>query len=306
MTKSALTINPTADCVAHAKLNLTLQVLGRRDDGYHLLDGITVFCEFGDRLHIMALGGGDRLSMTGPFARHVGETNIVLEALDRYRVAAGWPPAINILLEKHIPVAAGLGGGSADAAALIRWLQARAPDRLEAWEVASLAQALGADVAACLESRPVRVQGAGEILCAIADAAPTLLVVLANPRLAVPTASVFARLAGSVAAPVEERSWRDLVESMVGRKNRRLRNDLIPAACLEAPVVTDVLDQIESTPGVLMSGMSGSGATCFGLFDPNSRDLADHLVLECRARGWWAIRTRLRTPSTDCLADPAG
>lgn len=257
---------------APAKVNLYLHVTGRRAaDGYHLLDSLAVFGPAADRVTAVRVPDGLDLALEGPEAASLAAEpdNLVLRAARALAGAAGLAaPAAALRLEKHLPVASGIGGGSADAAAALRAL-----DRL--WglgmgqaRLAALAAGLGADVPVCVASRPARMQGIGEILSP-APALPPFALVLANPRVAVPTPAVFrARAASgagfSAAADLPAGGWRDA--AALARDLAGLANDLEMPAIGLCPVIAEVLAALRAQPGCLLARMSGSGATCFGLF----------------------------------------
>jgi 4-diphosphocytidyl-2-C-methyl-D-erythritol kinase len=263
---------------APAKLNLALHVRARRE-GYHELETLFAFTEFGDTLEA-GPAGTLTLHVTGSFADAAGPLadNLVL------RAARALAPerAAELRLVKRIPAAAGLGGGSADAAATLRllnrlWGLGRTLAELEA-----IAATLGADVPACVASTAQLGTGRGEILTTI-DAstlagAPVLLV---NPRVAVPTGPVFAAWDGIDRGPLNP------TEALTGGG----RNDLEAPAIGIAPVIADVLGWLRARPGVRWARMSGSGATCFALFESDEACAA--AAAACPA-GWWAEATRLR------------
>lgn len=262
---------------APAKVNLFLHVTGRRDDGYHLLDSLVVFAGIGDVLHAHP---ADELSLSlaGPYGRALAgeQDNLVLRAA---RALTG--SGARLTLEKNLPVASGIGGGSADAAAALRLLS-------RMWNLAppdlpGIALTLGADVPVCLAGRPSRMGGVGERL----DPSPSIPpcgLVLVNPGIAVATADVFRARRGGWSAPAAlPRSWPD-VEAMT-RDLRDLRNDLQPAATELLPVIGDVIAALEATPGCRLARMSGSGATCFGLFD--DQIVAAEAASRLRRPDWW-------------------
>ncbi|KGJ20355.1 4-diphosphocytidyl-2C-methyl-D-erythritol kinase [Paracoccus sanguinis] len=254
---------------APAKINLALHVTGRRPDGYHLLDSLVVFTELGDRVSLSP--GPLSLTITGPFAGAIppGDDNLCLRAAR----AVGGEAAIT--LEKRLPPASGIGGGTADAAAVLRAL-GRTPDRPEA---------LGADLPACLMSRSLRMQGVGEILTPVT--LPTLHLVLVNPRVEVPTPAVFAALTrrenpGLPAFPADG-DWPGWLTAT--------RNDLEPPALRLAPVIGDVLAAL-AAQGAQLARMSGSGATCFGLFPDAPAARAAATAIAAARPGWWVEATR--------------
>ncbi|WP_338664825.1 4-(cytidine 5'-diphospho)-2-C-methyl-D-erythritol kinase [Pararoseomonas sp. SCSIO 73927] len=269
---------------APAKVNLHLHVTGRRPDGYHLLDSLVVFAGAADRV-TAAPGEGLTLSIEGPEAGGLAAEpdNLVLRAARLLAEAAGRDlPGVALRLEKRLPVASGIGGGSADAAAALRVLDRFWDLRMEATRLEALALRLGADVPVCLASRPALMRGIGEVL-APAPALPGFGMVLANPRVAVATPAIFrARQGGfSPAATLPER-WADAAGLAAGLS--ALRNDLEPPAVALCPPVAEVLAALRALPGALMARMSGSGATCFALFaDAGAAERAAGQL----PGGWW-------------------
>jgi 4-diphosphocytidyl-2-C-methyl-D-erythritol kinase len=266
--------------VAHAKVNLTLHVTARRDD-YHLLDSVVVFAGVGD---VVEARPSDTLTLkiTGPFSAGLAQEpdNLVLRAARLLGAELDRPASAALRLEKNLPVASGIGGGSADAAATLRLLS-----RL--WDIAdaplSLAQQLGADVPVCIRSRPARMRGIGEVLEPL-PSLPRLGLLLVNPGVPLSTADVFRARSGgfSIPAPLPP-SWDD-----AGQLAAWLRlgsNDLEPAARAIRPEIGTVLDAIASAPDCLLARMSGSGATCFGLFP--EPEAASRVAAMMRHPGWW-------------------
>lgn len=274
---------------APAKVNLTLHVTGQRPNGYHELDSLVVFCGIGDRLGLR-VSDHTALSVTGPFAGDVppGAHNLVLRAA---RAFAG-DFDVEIHLEKSLPTASGLGGGSADAAAAIRALlrlredrDLRSRVRDEAADDAAILN-LGADVPVCLASRPARMRGIGERLNWLGPL-PECHVVLVNPRVAVPTLAVFAALShrNNAAMPDTLPQWQDATSMALWLRSQR--NDMEPAALTVAPVIAEVLACLDSLPGALIARMSGSGATCFALFlTATAAEAAADLVRQ-DFPAWW-------------------
>ena len=251
---------------ARAKVNLYLRVVGRRADGYHLLDSLAVFPGIADTVHATA---APTLSLTidGPFGAALAAepNNLVLRAANALAAAAGIHPGASLRLTKNLPIASGIGGGSADAAAALRalsrlWNLALPPDRL-----AAIAATLGADVPVCLDSRPTRMEGIGEILSP-APILPQAGILLINPGVAVSTQAVFrARkpaFSPRAALPPE---WTTL-DSMA-RDLAPIGNDLEPPAITLCPEIANTLAWLQSQPDCRLARMSGSGATCFALFD---------------------------------------
>lgn len=265
---------------AAAKVNLHLHVTGRRDDGYHLLDSLVVFPPVGDTLR---LEPSSRLSLgiDGVFSAALddGAENLVLRAARRFAEMAGRPPQVAFHLTKTLPVASGIGGGSADAAAALRLLARHwntpIPD--------GLALELGADVPVCLGRRAVRMGGIGETLSP-APALPEFGMVLVNPGVAVSTPAIFRARSGGFSPPADLPARWDGAAAMAADL-ARLSNDLQPAAIAVEPMIADVLAAIEATEDCLLARMSGSGATCFGLF-PDAASAAQ-AAADLARPGWW-------------------
>jgi 4-diphosphocytidyl-2-C-methyl-D-erythritol kinase len=268
---------------AYAKLNLALHVLGRRADGYHDLDTLFAFAEHGDELRVEP-GEALSLRVTGPFSASLGgkDDNLALRAAralaERFGVGAG----AALTLDKRLPVAAGIGGGSADAAAALRLLDRFWGLRATEEELVALAGGLGADVPACLGSRPCRGTGRGDAL-APADLAgfseaPVLLV---NPHVPLGTAEVFGRWQGPGSGPLP-------LDAAAGG------NDLEGAATALVPAIGVVLAALKACDGARLVRMSGSGATCFALFaSEGQRDRAG-VAIEAAEPDWWRLASRLR------------
>lgn len=266
---------------APAKVNLFLHVIGRRADGYHLLDSLAVFAAAGDMLRAEP---ADRLSLEveGPFAASLdGESdNLVLRAA-RALVPAG--AGARLVLTKNLPVASGIGGGSADAAATLRLLCRLWRLAPSAEELAGVAVGLGADVPVCLARHASRMGGIGERL-EPAPILPPCGIVLANPGISVPTADVFWAGRGEWSVPADlPAAWPDV--AAMAADLRSLRNDLEHPALSLQPVIGDVLAAVAGLPGCRLARMSGSGATCFGLFDVP--EAAESAADRLRMPGWW-------------------
>lgn len=283
-----MAIRPNDSEIAYAKINLALHVRAREPDGYHRIETLFAFAEDGDLLTV-APAEALTLTIDGPFgAALAGEAdNLVIRAAnvlrDRFAVRAG----AAIRLEKRLPIASGIGGGSADAAAALRllarfWNLAEVDDALGA-----IARDLGADVPACLLSLPVRGEGRGDALTGIDDGAlagmPLLLV---NPGVPVSTGAVFS-------------AWDGVDRGQLGFGDPLViagqgRNDLEASARRIAPDIGAALALLERADGVVLARMSGSGATCFALFDTAAaRDAADDAIAQARP-GWWRLKTGLR------------
>ena len=275
---------------APAKVNLTLRMRGRRADGYHELESLVAFADVGDTL-ILSDVDRDGLEVAGPFAGKSGPVadNLVLKALAAIRERIEGLKTGRFLLEKNVPVAAGLGGGSADAAAALR-LVARANGlAIDDDRFISAARAVGADVPVCLDPQPRVMRGIGEMLSRPLDL-PALPAVLVNPGVALATRDVFARMTverTECAVRDVPREFDALIEFL-----KQDGNDLTSAATACAPVVAEVLDALQRLPAIKLARMSGSGATCFALFGTSAEAAAAAKRLGER-KSWWVQTTTL-------------
>ncbi|MGR6327934.1 4-(cytidine 5'-diphospho)-2-C-methyl-D-erythritol kinase [Sphingomonas sp. XXL09] len=268
---------------APAKINLALHVRRRRADGYHELETLFAFARDGDTITVVPAAEDD-FAITGPFAAALqpAPDNLVLRARDAFRATFGGG-AVAISLDKHLPIASGIGGGSADAAATLRALARLAGTASDDPRLFAIAAALGADVPACLDGRTTLGTGRGEALVAVAGLAGTPLL-LVNPGVAVSTAAVFARWDGIDRGPLAVGA--DLLATAHAG-----RNDLEPPATALAPVIAEVRALLDRADGGTLARMSGSGATCFALFE--SETARDAAAEAARGRGWWALATTL-------------
>ena len=279
---------------APAKVNLTLAVLGRRADGYHMLDSLVVFAGIADRL-TLSPGPALSLAVRGATAEQAGplDDNLVLKAA---RALAAAVPDLKLgrfTLDKRLPVAAGLGGGSSDAAAALRLLaraNRRKPGSLPLQKIAPM---IGADVPVCVDPRPRRMRGIGEALSAPLKM-PKLAAVMINPGVAVPTKDVFMRLGLKPGGPVRRaapsRALPRGVEAFVEYLFRH-GNDLEAPAVEMEPVIARVLDGLRGTKGCLLARMSGSGATCFGIYgSPRAANAAARSLAAAEPK-WWVRAT---------------
>ena len=278
---------------APAKVNLTLAVLGRRTDGYHLLDSLVAFAGIGDRLTLIP-GGSLSLAVRGMTTTQAGplDDNLVLKAA---KALAAEVPGLKVgrfTLDKRLPVAAGLGGGSSDAGATLRLLARANRLPLDDARLRKVARRIGADVPVCVDPRPRRMRGIGEILSGPL-AIPKLAAVLVNPGVAVPTRDVFAilgrksgeaRRAGRALALPRDRDG--FVEYLAGE-----RNDLEPAAVTLQPVIARVLAVLRGQRGCDLARMSGSGATCVGLFASSRAAAAAARGISAVHPRWWVKAT---------------
>jgi 4-diphosphocytidyl-2-C-methyl-D-erythritol kinase len=280
---------------APAKVNLTLRVVARRADGYHDIESLVVFAREGDTL---AFEPGDlALTVRGPTAASAGEDadNLVLKAARSLAANVDGLRLGGFALDKRLPVAAGLGGGSADAAAALRLLARHNGLALDDPRVFAAARQTGADVPVCLDPRPRVMRGIGDVLTAPL-ALPPLPAVMVNPGVAVATKDVFAALglapgqaraaAHDTAVPLSDHDLFAYLGEQV--------NDLEAPAIARQPVIADVLAQLRGLAGCRLARMSGSGATCFGLFGTTTEADAATRALEAQHSDWWVRATTLR------------
>lgn len=280
------------DETAFAKINLDLRVCGRRSDGYHDLDSLVVFASVGDRL-IFEPADAISLAIEGPFGAGLSfaDDNLVLRATRCLVASTGCKSGVRITLDKRLPIASGIGGGSADAAATLRgltrlWNLPHGPA-----DLLPLAATLGADVAVCLRSTPARMQGTGDWLTPMSPPS-SLPMILVNPGMAVPTPRVFAALNSYSGA----RAYVPITGLDRDFRSHLMRgvNDLEAPAIGLQPVIADVLGTIRAQAGCVLARMSGSGATCFGLFDETAAAERAAAGLSQRHLDWWVVATDMR------------
>ncbi len=283
MTEGAPAVPGAVAEFAAAKVNLFLRVTGRRPDGYHLLDSLVVFAGVGDDLNA-APAGSLGLRVEGPEAGALAAEpdNLVLRAARALAARAGIEPRAALTLGKRLPVASGIGGGSADAAAALRALDLLWGLGLSGAALRGIAATLGADVPVCLAGRPARMQGIGELL-GPAPGLPRFGLLLANPRLALATPAVFRARAPGFRPPAEAPDGFGDAAALADWL-RPLGNDLEAPAIALCPPVAEVLAAIAARPGCLLARMSGSGATCFGLFPTPAEAAAAAAQLP---PAWW-------------------
>ena len=283
-----------ADAPAPAKVNLSLHVTGRRADGLHEIDSLAVFADAADLVEV-DLSGPPGIEVRGPMAASVphDETNLALRAARLFGSDA------RIRIDKRLPAAAGLGGGTSDAAAALRLLE-----RLSGRPVPAEAAALGADMPLCLLGAAARVRGIGERAAPVAGL-PELEAVLASPNLPVPTAAAFARLDSRENPPMPDEipafaSARELAAWLRG-----MRNDLEAAAAALEPASVRIREALGAQTGCLLARMSGSGAAAFGIFDGAAAASAAAARLAAAHPGWWVEATRLNARRADQLTRDA-
>ena len=265
----------TVKVFAPAKINLTLHVTGQRPDGYHLLDSLVVFANIGDWVAV-SVSDELRLQVTGPMADGVpdGGDNLIVQAARLAGVSGA-----DIVLDKHLPMAAGIGGGSADAGAVLRAFQ-----QSHDIELPDNGLSLGADVPVCLGAKTARMSGIGDVVVPVAGV-PALAAVLVNPGIAVRTPDVFRALKRRDGAGMPDiPKFRDARACINWVRDQR--NDLQEPAIRCAPQIGEVL-MVLGQSGAFLTRMSGSGATCFGIFDtPDDADLAARSIRK-KHPGWW-------------------
>ncbi|ODS00735.1 hypothetical protein AUC68_14250 [Methyloceanibacter methanicus] len=306
--------------IAWAKLNLTLEVLGRRGDGFHELRSLVAFAGAGDTVEftphispgprLVAQGAGApvppgvTLEVEGPFAGALAGANLMLEAAEaaRARVPPCRPAPSGLV--KALPVAAGLGGGSADAAAALRLLVAAGEGAFSAEDAGAIAPVLGSDVAVCLRSSPAMITGRGEKVAAVSGF-PHCGVVLANPGVELATSAVYGALG---AAPLDASpealsegapplDFGGSFEALIAYASARV-NDLEPAARRLAPELGAVISALETLSGARLVRLSGSGATCFAVFATPREALRAAILLAEKAPDWWITAGILGNPRT--------
>lgn len=286
---------------ARAKVNLTLHVMGRRADGYHDLESLVAFADCADRLTLAPLPEFS-LAVTGPRAADCGDLsdNLVARAA---RLLGERVPQLRsgaFVLDKHLPAAAGIGGGSADAAATLRLLANANKLAADDPRLVAAAQAVGADVPVCLLSSGCMMRGAGEKVTRMA--LPRLPCVLINPGVPVPTRDVFAAIglnAGDTLSPpaggTNDIAWphasAPVADWLVVIASGR--NDLEPVAVKIQPVIAEVLSLLLEAKGCMLARMSGSGATCFGLFDRDASAASAAASIKAAHPTWWVEASAL-------------
>ncbi|MBL4892943.1 MAG: 4-(cytidine 5'-diphospho)-2-C-methyl-D-erythritol kinase [Rhizobiaceae bacterium] len=280
-------------CRAPAKINLALHITGQRNDGYHLLDSLVVFTALGDELLLSTSDDTleDRLELSGLFSDDLSNDgdNLVMrtvsllrEALASQGIAA---PAVHIELQKNLPVSSGIGGGSADAAATLRGLKQLWNFHLED-TILEVAKRLGADVPMCLQSSPLRAQGMGDKITLL-DGVGGFHLLLVNPGVSIATMDIFNALSNKNNAGMKFSHFQN-VEMLSST-----RNDLQEPAISHAPIIQSVLDALAALPQVQFSRMSGSGATCFGVFETVEDAESAQIALSNQHPEWWVMSTTL-------------
>lgn len=296
--------------MAPAKVNLFLRICGRRDDGYHLLDSAVIFTAFGDQISLTP-ATTDSLTVTGAFAtilshdlnhdcdtpdgnavQNLSSSNICMQALNAFRHAGGLIAPLNITLDKRIPVGAGLGGGSADAGALLRALNAHADTPVTTETLDAIAASLGADVPACLRAHSLRMTGIGDQISPLTLSTakrPDTNILLANPMIPLATKDVFATLHTNIRE--QDRGHAGDISQLGATALVGLGNDLAETAIKLVPEIATLLTLLRQQRGCQIAAMSGSGASCFALFDSAKTCQQAETVLG--KSGIWAEATHI-------------
>jgi 4-diphosphocytidyl-2-C-methyl-D-erythritol kinase len=287
---------------APAKINLALHVTGRREDGYHLIETLAVFTRFGDRIDITPCKT-DEFRLIGPYGSGIpaNHGNLVLKARDAFRHAfqgsAG--KSLSITLEKNLPPSSGIGGGSSDAAATLHGLARLYGANISREDLSHISLMLGADLPMCLAARPLIARGTGEKIEILRDF-PSLPMVLVNPGIEVSTPAVFRALSNRENGPLPSQPLpRDPGGLLAWLK--QTRNDLERPACGIAPAISDVSRALKEA-GASFARMSGSGATCFGLFETAETAENGARAISGAHPGWFVAATR-STASTEDASD---
>ena len=285
---------------AQAKINLFLHVTGKRDDGYHTLDSLVCFADCGDSLRARpADDNALTLAITGPMAPALNDAssqdNLVMRAATLLRDRFGITQGAELILEKNLPVASGIGGGSADAAATLRVLCKLWGINARPADLAPMALELGADVPVCLEGGTVLMQGIGEQITPLAPL-PGFSLVLVNPGKAVSTPAIFnARDGDFTEADLWPRNQSFADVTSLADALRECRNDLTLPAVTLLPEICDVMDALARAEGCLLARMSGSGATCFGLYPDETQAATAAAAIAQANPDWWVKNCKIAT-----------
>ncbi len=280
--------------IAHAKINLTLRILGKEDTGFHLIESITAFSDFGDCVEIFTNSSYDQLEISGPFAKDLEGENIAVKALEYFRRETNWNQPVTIKISKQIPVAAGLGGGSANAACVLKMLNLMAPKaRISKKKMGEIGLALGSDVPACLSGKVLKMEGRGEKLTQIGPI-PNMPILLVNPNIKLSTKAVFEIFSKKGSSKIIRGDDSVDVEDIFRNIGSIAPNGLIEPAIKLAPIVKDVLSVLEKLQGIATFGMSGSGATCFAIFEADDKVSVIEAENQLKTYGWWTTPTFLK------------
>lgn len=283
---------------APAKINLALHVTGRRADGYHELESLVVFADIADRLRISS-SSTDQFSVSGPFAKNLddGQDNLVSSAIEAFRKR--WPQFADsrfaVELEKNLPIAAGIGGGSADAAAMLRYLALANGIDLADEKLRDVALTLGADVPVCLMSKPCVMRGIGDRVERL-GAFPDCHLVLVNPLLPVSTPEIFENLQSTKNPGLPELPERFADARHLAEWLAATRNDLTKPAIELVPIIGELIATLGDHPECLLARMSGSGATLFGLFESAKAAQQAERMMKEKHPECWVVASSLFVP----------
>ncbi|MEH6405201.1 MAG: 4-(cytidine 5'-diphospho)-2-C-methyl-D-erythritol kinase [Sneathiella sp.] len=278
--------------LAKAKVNLFLHVTGKRDDGYHLLESLVCFPDCGDVLDVLP---SDQLFLreTGPFAGKMGawQNNLIIKAAQLLQKRGGVSQGAEIHITKTLPVASGIGGGSSDAATVLHLLCKLWDLKLSDQELQELGLELGADLPVCLYGKTALMSGIGDVISPI-NKVPNLGILLINPGVSVSTQDIFKEL-GPIKPKYDLPTLEKLSKDLLVRTLRECRNDLQAGAIRIVPSIKAVLAKLEALDSCLLSRMSGSGATCFGLFDTVRQAELAKDILHRDEPNWWLAATQI-------------
>lgn len=282
----------TLSRLAKAKVNLFLHITGKRDDGYHLLESLVCFPNCGDVLDV-APSNKVSLHEAGPYAGQMGgwQDNLILKAAKLLKRETGVTAGAEIHITKNLPVASGIGGGSTDAATVLHLLCDLWNIEISTQELARLGVELGADLPVCLYGRPAMMSGIGEIISPV-EGLPTFGILLVNPGVGVSTQRIFKEL-GSFAPNIDFPSLEGLNKDSFIQVLKGCRNDMQIGAIRTEPSIEQVLKVLEGVDTCLLSRMSGSGATCFGLFDSAEQAELARDTLLTKQPTWWAMASQI-------------
>ncbi|MGH1353266.1 MAG: 4-(cytidine 5'-diphospho)-2-C-methyl-D-erythritol kinase [Methyloligellaceae bacterium] len=281
---------------ARAKINLTLEILGKRDDGYHELRSLVAFADFGDELSFTP-DNNFSLTISGPFATDLVGENLIRKAADFFQARKPGTSSGHFHLKKNLPVASGIGGGSADAAAALRLLLKSTDLPHSILNPSVIAKQLGADIPVCLEQNPVLMTGIGEHLSTLENF-PALPAVLINPAVPVSTGAIFRNL-NARPLPSDISALNTCNERLTSQQDILLymathKNDLQPIAAELEPVISDVLSTLEKQSGCQIARMSGSGATCFGIFESSHKAEIASAEIQSNHPDWWIQHCKIQ------------
>lgn len=277
---------------APAKINLTLEVLGRRADGYHELRSLVAFAANAFDVVTLDTSRPAGCDVTGPFGGSIAGQNLIELTLAKLAEVDAGLQLGHVTLTKNLPVAAGIGGGSADAAAVLRAVALCNPERAAAIDWTAIALSIGSDVPVCLQSRLSWMTGVGDSVTPVDPSLNDLHAVIANPRVPVPadkTAQVYRALRAAPLTDTAGRRLPDVKRDLVASG----RNALEPAAIEIVPEISDVLGDLAKLPGAKLTRMSGGGPTCFALFDTAEAAKRAAAELSARRPAWWVAASEL-------------